>query len=270
MRDNGYPWTAIGIIALFAVFLIYLNPFYQTQSRIVFLDVGQGDAVFIESPSGFQTLVDTGRGNKVLQELGKVMRLNDRDIDVVIITHPDGDHIGGLMSVLKRFAVRHIIIPDTDDINRTHTTAAWKSARIIVPPVPSRLTLPDGTVFEFLWGIDNKHMSESNARSIVVRIAQGDRSVLLTGDIPAAIEQELVARHGDALHSDILKLSHHGSKTSSHPLFLKTVAPSTVVVSAGATNRFGHPHQEVIERVETLLPNATVRYTGNGAVPFNL
>ena len=194
------------------------------------------------------------------------MSLQDREIDVVLITHPDVDHIGGLDSILKRFSVKHIIIPDSNDIAEVFK----KDSGIIIPPIPSQIVLPDGTGVYFLWGYDEEQVGESNARSLVIRIEHKDTSVLLTGDIPAAVEREMVAMYGDTLQSDILKLSHHGSKTSSDSLFLKTVAPKEVIVSAGESNRYGHPHDIVIERIQTLLPDTNIHHTKDGPALFLL
>lgn len=247
--------------------MLYIYPPHIENAHITFLNVGQGDAVFFESKTGFQMLIDTGRGNSVLNELGKEMDLRDKEIDIVLITHPDSDHIGGLSSMLKRFSVRYLVVPDASDVD-TFKDIIKEHTQIIVPPIPSQLVLSDDLSIEFLWGFDEDSISESNARALVVRIVNGEREVLLASDISSSIEKEIVRIYGKKIQSDILKLSHHGSKTSSDALFLQTVAPTDVVVSAGENNRYGHPHKEVIDRIKTFLPNTTIHYTYKNPVSF--
>ena len=259
--------------------LVYVYyAFYYGELRdplVAFLDVGQGDAVFIETERAFQILVDTGRGNKVLSALGKVMSPSDKSIDMVVITHPDSDHIGGLASVLRQFDVSYLLVSDMDDItqdaNLKRAVDEESDMHILIADAPSQMQFPPSTLIRVLWSADGDVIPEKNARSIVLHIEGEERSFLLTGDIPSSVERELVRLYESSLDVDVLKLAHHGSKTSSSAAFLNATNPRAVVVSAGIDNSYGHPHMEVLDRVGEVLPEAQIRQTAQeGTIRFNL
>ena len=259
--------------------LVYVYyAFYYGELRdplVAFLDVGQGDAVFIETEHMFQILVDTGRGNKVLHALGNIMSPVDKSIDMVVITHPDSDHIGGLVSVLRQFDVSYLLVSDMDDITQD---AKLKQAvdeeigmRVLIANAPSQIQFSPSTLVRVLWSADGDVIPEKNARSIVLHIEGEKQSFLLTGDIPSSVERELVRLYAPSLDVDVLKLAHHGSKTSSSTAFLNATNPHTVIVSAGINNSYGHPHTEVLERVKEVLPEAQIRQTAQeGTIMLNL
>lgn len=219
---------------------------------VAFLDVGQGDAVFIESPAGNQMLIDGGPSRSVLRELSDVMPFFDRSLDVVLLTHPDMDHVGGLPSVLETYGVSFIFDPRI-----THDTAAYdafvdfshdeEGAQIITPRRGQIIDLGGGAYVRVLFPDRHIPNVEANAGSVSVQLIYGDTEVLLTGDAPQSIEKYLVSIEGSGLVSDILKAGHHGSKTSTSQVFVDAVDPEYVVVSAGRDNRYGHPHAEVLE-----------------------
>ncbi|MEX2341275.1 MAG: MBL fold metallo-hydrolase [Candidatus Paceibacterota bacterium] len=218
---------------------------------VVFLDVGQGDAAFIQSPSGRQMLIDTGRNQDVLRALSEVMSFSDRDIDYVMATHPDADHIGGLGVVLDRFSVAHIIRTDNES-----DTALWGEAKekievegamVTTAMRGQRFDLGGGVYLDVLFPDVDVVDYESNASSIVARLAYGEISFMLTGDAPKSIEEYLVLIEGEYLESDVLKVGHHGSRTSTSELFLAEVSPTYAVISAGKDNSYGHPDLEVTD-----------------------
>lgn len=218
---------------------------------VVFLDVGQGDAIFIQSPAGVQLLVDTGRDQSVLRGLGDVMDWGDRKIDHLLLTHPDADHIGGAVDILERFLVSQVIRTENES-----DTALWKATERQIEVEGAKVTMARrGQVFDLGGGvkleilfpdIDPTEM-ESNTASIVARLIYGDTAFMLTGDSPKAIEEYLVLVEGEHLKSDVLKAGHHGSRTSTAELFLAEVDPEYAVISAGADNSYGHPHVEVTD-----------------------
>lgn len=233
------------------------SPYLQVH----FLDVGQGDAIFIETPSGAQVLVDGGRGSSVLGELTKVMGFFDRDIDMVIGTHPDLDHIGGLIDVLKRYEVSQILTTE----NKGESSAATlyeqlkekEGAEIVFARRGHEIALDASTTLRVLFPETDPSVMESNMSSIVFQLQYGTSTFLLTGDSPKSIEEYLVLVEGESLKSDVLKVGHHGSRTSTSELFLDEVAPAYAVISAGRDNSYGHPHVEVTDllfnkRVEIL------------------
>lgn len=221
--------------------------------QVRFLDVGQGDAIHIVTPDGYEALIDGGLTTQVLRELASGQSLLDRSIDVVIATHPDADHIGGLVDVLERYQVDWII--QTDNQHETPVTAAFanqlktEGAQVVTAQAGQVLQLGASTTLRFFSPTGDSTNWPSNAASIIMQISYGDIDFLLTGDAPSSIEDYIVGAYGAALQSEVLKLGHHGSKTSTSELFLNTVQPDFAVVSAGKDNRYGHPHQEVVERV---------------------
>jgi beta-lactamase superfamily II metal-dependent hydrolase len=198
-------------------------------------------------------LIDGGSDGTVLRELTEHMDVFDRTLDVMVATHPDLDHIGGLIDVLARYDVEHILMTENE-----HDTPAATTFNEIVVAEESIVTYADaGQQFSLGEHVEvvifspqgDERLWESNNASIIMKVTYGDTSFMLTGDASLEIENHLVGVYGDVLKSDVLKLGHHGSKTSTSELFLDTVAPQYAVVSAGIGNRYGHPHQEVMARV---------------------
>ncbi len=228
---------------------------------VSFLNIGQGDAIFIDAPSGRQMLIDGGRGSVVLRELGRVMPWWDRSIDVVLATHPDLDHIGGLPDVLARYDVSTIIRSSVrdegaDQVAFLRAIDSEKDAKAVIalrgqiidlgstgspqagrPHVYLEILFPDRPIPSV----------ETNTGSVVARLVYGNTSFMLTGDAPLGVEEYLVSLDGSSLKSDVLKAGHHGSRTSSDVSFVGYVSPSYAVFSRGCDNSYGHPHKEVVE-----------------------
>ena len=258
---------------LFLLGVLVLHPLSSDHPngllRIDFLDVGQGDSALVTMPDGTTLLVDAG-GNTIdsTRRIGETVVSEYLwwrglgQIDYVLATHADADHIDGLNDVLKNFTVRSVLIArrPTDDpefskfsqtLTRTNT--------------PSE-TIEAGDVIHFgdvavgvLWPPDTAEKSTNND-SIVLRIQFGERSILLTGDIEQATERTLLASQ-QQLHADVIKVPHHGSKTSSTEGFVAATNPQLAIISVGRNSRFGHPHKEVVERWQST--GATVLTTGN-------
>jgi competence protein ComEC len=180
----------------------------------------------------------------------------DRSLDVVLATHYDLDHIGGLVDVLERYEVETIV--KTANENDTTATDAFlsavehESATIHVAMAGDELQLGASTTFIVLSPVGDPTEWESNNASIVGLLRYGEIEVLLTGDAGTGIEEYLVRTYGTALRSEVLKLGHHGSNTSSSETFLTAVQPALAIVSAGADNRYGHPHPAVVARAEAV------------------
>jgi competence protein ComEC len=237
-----------------AVALIWLAAASLPDGRlhVAFLDVGQGDAIFITTPSGRQILIDGGPGpSDVLWGMGRHMPFWDRSLDVVVNTHPDADHLAGLPEVLGRYQVGQILLPDVE--NDTPLYAAWQEAMaaegasVTQAQAGMRLSLEDGVQVEVLHPGAVPASERFNDHSVVLRVTLGEISFLLPGDIEAGVEQGLVARN-PSLVATVLKAPHHGGDTSSSRAFLKAVDPQVAVISVGADNRFGHPAPQVLAR----------------------
>ncbi|MBY0310232.1 MBL fold metallo-hydrolase [Patescibacteria group bacterium] len=268
MEDQFMRRRKIGLAIVAAVTVLLwlpLLPFTQGVARsagaegeltVAFLAVGQGDGIFIETPEGIQVLIDGGPDATVLRSLGDVMSIGDRAIDVVVGTHPDKDHVAGLVDVLARYRVAQVI--RTENINDTAPSEAFnravetEGAQVTYARAGQVWQLGASTTLTILSPAANPKEWESNAASIVALLRYGQTEFLLTGDAGEGTEHYLVERYGATLESDVLKLGHHGSRTSSSEIFMKTVAPRYAVVSAGKDNDYGHPHSEVVERVEAV------------------
>ena len=238
---------------------------------VSFLDVGQGDAILVQTPDGFEMLVDGGRDASVLRQLSTKRSFLDREIDVIVSTHPDLDHIGGLVDVLKRYKVQTIV--RTENENDKSAAAAFaaaaqkENAEEILADAGQIINLGASTTIQIFSPTGDERQWDSNTSSIVLRVVYGNTSFMLTGDAPSEIEDYLVKTYGTQLDSDVLKLGHHGSKTSTSDLWLDTVTPSYAVVSASIDNRYGHPHQDVMQRV--FKRNIQTSHTGtDGTITF--
>ncbi len=264
------------ITTLLGVAVISWLPFLQPKItsceclEVSFLDVGQGDAILIETPDGFEMLVDGGPNAAVLRELSKERSFFDREIDVVVTTHPDLDHIGGLVDVLKRYKVQTILRTENENDKsaaEAFAAAEKENAEEILADAGQVLQLGASTTIQIFSPTGDERQWESNASSIVLRVVYGNTSFMFTGDAPQEIEDYLVKTYGAQLDSDVLKLGHHGSKTSSSDAWLDTVTPQHVVVSAGLDNKYGHPHQDVMQRV--FARNIQTSHTGtDGTITF--
>ncbi len=240
----------------------------KTQAKelvVAFFDIGQGDAIFIEAPNGNQILVDSGADAKVLQELGKIMPWYDKSLDLIVLTNPDKDHIGGFIPILKRYAVSYALEPGTENKTLTNSTLheliteksvekilAQRGLRIFLDETPGR-----EVVLTVLFPDHDVSKESSNDGSIVARLTYGETEIMLTGDAPIAVENRLLNSLNSSstapelgLASDILKVGHHGSKTSTGESFVKAIEPKFAVISSGKSNKYGHPNEETLATLE--------------------
>lgn len=223
----------------------------SSELKVVFLDVGQGDSTYIKMPSGEDILIDGGdnsHGDKVVSEL---KRLGVDDLDVVIGTHPDSDHIGGLTTVLKEFDVKSVYAPKV-----AHTTKTYKNFLIAVKEkglqintAKAGVQLPvKGAKALFVSPTKNYGTDEMNTWSAVLHVSYGSTSFLFTGDADTKSEKDMLAS-GQRLKADVLKVGHHGANTSSSVAFLKEVRPTYAVISVGKDNKYGHPTQKTLNKL---------------------
>jgi competence protein ComEC len=239
--------------------------------HIFLLDVGQGDALFVVSPSGRRMLIDGGPApSAVLAGVGRHVPPWDRRLDVVLLSHPDADHVAGLPSVLERYRV-DLVVDAADEEHDTSDTQAWREAlrREQVQGASQRvaragdrlvLDAEAGVSAEVLWppqGAMPPGMDAVNDRSVVLRLSYGQVHILFTGDISEAVEKRLVGSNAP-LGADVLKLAHHGSSSSSDPTFLAAVGPRLVLIGVGEDNRFGHPAPDVLDRLGALPGRAPI------------
>lgn len=278
-----------GIAAVVIGLLIVLHPFSSPRPdgrlRVEFLDVGQGDSIFVTFPNGETMLIDGG-GRRSFGEDGEVFEADTpsigemvvseflwekgySSIDRIVSTHADADHIQGLSAVARNFGVGEAWLGHVNGDDRDEAQLLGELGRRKTPirtvSGGDRFDI-GGAVVEVLSPPPSQPVTSSeNDRSVVLKITFGDREFLLTGDIERAIERDLV----DAadLHADVVKVPHHGSKTSSTAQFVDAVRPLIAVIPVGRESPFGHPKPEVVERWRA--SGATVLTTGDeGTISF--
>jgi len=236
----------------FAIFTFADNEFLE----VCFFDVGQGDSIFIETPNRKQILIDGGPDKTILEKLNKAMPFYDRTIDLLILTHPDADHITGLVSALEYYDVKYILTSGIE--NDTAVYKKWrdlikeKNIPLILAQSGQKIFLDQDIFLEIIWpeqSLIESFSKPTNNASVVGRLVYGDIEFLLTGDIEKKVEQHLISQNLN-LESDIFKVPHHGSKTSSSYNFIKMINPQISVISVGEDNRYKHPNDEVLERLK--------------------
>lgn len=224
--------------------------------RVVFFDIGQGDAIFIQTPSGKQVLIDGGPDATVLRRLGKEMGFFDRTIDMVIATHEDRDHVGGLPDVFNSYTVGTFVRTENQGQSmEAHTIdnlSKRESSEIVYARRGMTFDFGASTTLRILFPASDPSMLEANTSSIVAKLTYGNESFIFTGDSPQTIEKYLLSVDKNDLKANVLKLGHHGSRTSSSREYLEAVRPEYGVVSSGKNNRYGHPHKEVVDFLHEL------------------
>ena len=281
MKDKLSPYggPAVGwkiligllIVALVVWFLV-LN---QRPGRILetdFLDVGQGDAILIKTPKGQTVLIDGGPDNKVLEKLGKYLQPLQKRIDLIILTHPHADHVSGLIEVLRRYSVGLVVLNGvylkTDNYDQFLNAIEDNKVKVLIAEAGEAIHFDKDLEFDILSpnknpaGLAFNKNSESfgtagndvNDTSIVGKLIFNDFSIMFMADATSKIENQILA-YGDNLKSDILKVGHHGSKYSSFPIFLKTVAPKAGIIEVGAKNFYGLPSQAALSRFKMFGAN---------------
>jgi competence protein ComEC len=245
----------------------------DTKLHVSFLDVGQGDAILIQQGNQ-QVLVDGGPTRQAINlELGKRMPFWDRTIELVILTHPDADHLTGLVEVLQRYRVEQIIYPDfsSDLPLYTEWQQIIKDKKINITPAQTgqQISLRYGVRIDVLNPtLPASFEAGSDDNGVVARLNMGKTSFLLTADISWQAEFALIARRAD-IHCTVLKVAHHGSASSTTAEFLSVVKPQVAVISVGKDNKYGHPNPEVINRLETKIGiNNIYRTDELGTVEF--
>ena len=250
---KNFKYYFLGALFLGAIFVWYAA---LTETRdglkVAFLDVGQGDAIFVEAPNGNQILIDGGPNKSVLRELSKQTPFYDRSIDAVILTHPHLDHYAGFNEVLKKYKVSLEMDPGTKNkgagFYEFENLIKNKNIKRLYAKRGMRINLDKDLYLDILLPVmNNENLSEHDGM-LVSRLVYKNNYFLLTGDMEDNLENYLLVL-GDDLKSDALKVGHHGSKTSTSESFLGWVNPDLAIISVGQGNKYGHPHKEVADRL---------------------
>lgn len=219
--------------------------------NIYYLDVGQGDATYINI-GNFDILIDAGSKSEKEKLIQQLEELNIDDFEMVIATHPHEDHIGGMEAVFERYNVKEFYMPKV-----THTSKVFENMITAVDNEGIKVKIiKDGVTFDLGNGayIDvYSPMYESynnlNDYSPIMKLTFGENVFMFTGDAEAPVELEVVEKYGGYLKSDVLRFGHHGSSTSSTEEFIQAVNPKYGVISTGTNNMYGHPHREVLSLI---------------------
>jgi len=245
------------IFTLIAVSLILAGIIWHGRSqelKVIFLDVGQGDAILIEQGSR-QILIDGGPSGQVLMEkLGKYIPFWDREIEVVVATHPDQDHIEGLVAVMKNYRVDSLIEATDQSESQLYKNyeelIQTKNIQKIDGVAGVKIKLADAELdVVHPQNAPNEIVKDTNLYSVVTKLVFGQSSFLFTGDLTSDEELKMIQENID-VSAKVLKVGHHGSKYSSSNEFLEKVNPQDAIISVGKNNRFGHPAPEALDRIK--------------------
>jgi competence protein ComEC len=229
----------------------------QPLDKISFLNIGQGDAIFITSKRGARIIVDCGPDSKIIDQLESKLGFWARRIDMIIITHGDKDHYGGCRDVIERYKVTKVMIngvfdSKNPDYQELLEFIQQEEIQILPAITNTYITLGDSIELHLLnpqtnlWGQDIK---DDNPESIVMLLRSANNTILLTGDADEKTELTILQKYPQ-LNVDILKAGHHGSKTSTSEKLLDAITPKQVIISAGANNSYKHPHPDVIDKLK--------------------
>jgi len=225
---------------------------FPSALRVAFLDIGQGDSILIQTPHGRSVLIDGGPGTTLLERLGEELSFWQQDIDLMILTHPDLDHLEGLVDALKRFKVQQVMLTGAIHGSRLYNAFLELIDEQQIPialPDPSQDWQIDEEVFLDIIGpsrsVAQQDVDNPNDASVALRVVYGQTVMMLSGDGEELQESELL-RSGFDLRAQVFKAGHHGSSTSNDPSFVQAVDPLWSVVTSGRENSYDHPHLDPV------------------------
>jgi competence protein ComEC len=263
------------VVVVSCVVVVHTRP---QQLTVSFLDVGQGDAILIQTPHKKTMLIDGGPGLRVVDELSHKLSFFNRSLDVVIATHPDSDHTTGLIPVLEKYDVNNIVTSsapgDTNLFIDLEKHIQQENADVHVAKRGDVIDFHDGVKVFIIHPQDTRSVvRDTNSASVSVVLMYGDHSFLLTGDLPSTQETRLLTSATVPRNVTVFKAGHHGSNTSSGERLLSYIRPEYAVISAGKDNRYGHPHEDTLTRLQkyskeifTTADRGTISFVSNGRV----
>ena len=257
-------------LLLTIILFTFSKQFDNSSPEIIFFDIGQGDAILIQQDN-FQILVDGGPDDGIVYELAKQLPWYDKNIEIVVLTHPHDDHIRGLLNVLDQYSVEKIFMNRIEYENRAYEYLLTNYQEKIVE-------VEQGDVFEYkniygeiLYPFVGKAYQEKNINneSVVILLEMDNYRTLLMGDAEQEVENKLIEKYNlEDIY--LLKVGHHCSRTSTSDMFLSETNPDIAICSCGEDNKFGHPHYETLEKFQTRDVQYLITYQeGNIVINFD-
>jgi competence protein ComEC len=220
--------------------------------KVSVLDVGQGDSILIQSPAGKTMLIDAGPSDAGSRVVADLKARGITSLDAAVASHGDADHIGGYQAVLSQFSIAHFYDPGYPDTTATYekllTTIDQKNIKYTTPTAGQTIDLDPAVRIDVL-SPDGKNTGGTNDNMLVLRLSYGSTSFLLASDMPDTLEQKIAST---LKQTTVLKVGHHGSKTSSSAAFLNVIKPEVAIISVGAGNTYGHPAAETLNRLQAV------------------
>lgn len=244
------------------------------QSFMAFLEVGQGDATYIRTTTGADVFIDGGPDRTVLERTSEVMQPFDATIETLILTHPDADHITGVVELVKRYDVQQIVTTALLATKPLHLELLeliqQNDIQHVIVSAGDIIQLDQAMYCTVLYpALDTPLMAlETNDTSLVLQCDFNSTAVLLTGDMSSLVEKELV-QNGGLTDVDLLKVPHHGSKSASTAEFLAATTPELCIIEVGRNNQYGHPHQEVMDRLQQYCQIRRTDQAGTIIIPLS-
>lgn len=259
------------VVISFVAWAFFTSEIPDTKMHVYFLDVGQGDGILIKTPENHQILVDGGPDNTVIAELSEVLPFFDKELDMLVLSHPHDDHVAGLIDVLKRYEVKTVLMSGA-----VFGSAVYEEFLNAVDAEGTQVFVANaendfkfGEVFlDVIYPFESfagQSFDNVNNSSVALKMAYGGKFLLLTGDLEKEGEENLVTS-GEDLKADIYKAGHHGSKTSSGAVFMEKVRPEIAVISLGKDNSYGHPNKEALKNIKGSGVKEIYRTDLNGRV----
>ena len=274
-----------GIIVFF-LFFIFLGAYlwsgifslFSNSASVCFLDVGQGDSELVRLPKGVNLLIDAGpKGKRCLWQLGEKLPFFEKRIDLVILSHPDADHWGGLENVSSEYRIRAFFwngdLPENKSLAEKFEKIVSNLKR--QDALVKKLSYPDeiaygGFRIKAIWPRENSFFKKANNNSLVLALkSPGGKRVIFAGDIEKPAEKKIDNIYAGGLRADILKFPHHGSKSSLEENFLEDARPEKIVIEVGRNNPYHHPHKETLDFLNRMKAQIW-RTDTSGTVCFNL
>ena len=250
IKVNKHKFVIIGLS--FLAIGIWSVSFRLPDSKlhVKVLSVGQGDSIFIRTPSGYKILVDGGPDDKVLPLLGEELPFYDKSLDLVVATHPQADHIGGLVDVVKRYNVKNIWTSYSE--SQTQVYSQWRQVlgennlKTTSVFAGDKMIFPDGLELSVVWPRGKSSYTDSNTTAVVIQIDYKEFEGLLSSDA----DQQVQPYESGVSDIEFLKVPHHGSKTALKKEYLAKLSPQISVISAGEKNRYGHPNKLLLDMLQ--------------------